>query len=61
MSLSVVESFKFNHQSIRAFDIKDVGRCLISKDVYTAVGYDKENSAQDHAMTCSRKVQGAIG
>ena len=43
MSLSVVESFKFNHQSINAFYIKDVGRCLMSKDVYTAVGYDKEN------------------
>ena len=40
---SVVESFKFNDKSIRAFYTKDVGQCLISQDVYTAVGYDKEN------------------
>ena len=40
---SVVESFKFNDKSIRALYIKDVGQSLISHDVYTAVGYDKEN------------------
>ena len=43
---SVVESFKFNDKSIRAFYIKDVGQCLISQDVYTAVGYDKENGVK---------------
>ena len=39
---SVVESFKFNDKNIRAFYIKDVGQCLISQDVYTAMGYDKK-------------------
>ena len=42
MSLSVLESFKFNDKSIRAFYIKDVGQCLISQDVYTAVGTIKK-------------------
>ena len=43
---SVIESFKFNYKNIRAFYIKDVGQCLISQDVYTAVGYDKENGVK---------------
>ena len=43
---SVVESFKFNDKNIRAFYIKDVGQCLISQDVYTAMGYDKENGVK---------------
>ena len=37
------ESFKFNDKRIMAFYIKDVGQCLISQDVYTAMGYEKEN------------------
>ena len=54
---SVVKSFKFNHERIRAFYIKDVGQCLISQDVYTPVGYDREYGVE--AM--QRKVQNAIG
>ena len=51
---SVVESFKFNDKNITAFYIKDVGQCLISQDVYTAVGYDKEN----RVMAMQRFVPG---
>ena len=40
---SVVESFKFSSKNIRAVYIKDVGQCLISLDVCTAIGYDKES------------------
>ena len=43
---SVVESFKFNDKSIRPFYIKDVGQFLISQDVYTVMGYDKENGVK---------------
>ena len=40
---SVVESFKFNGKHVRSVYVKDVGQCLVSKDVYEAIGYDKEN------------------
>ena len=60
MSLSVqrlvVESFSFNGKNIRAVHVPDVGQCLVAKDVYAAVGYNKEN----HATTCSRKVQNVV-
>ena len=46
VQLSVVESFKFNGKNIRAFYIKDVGQCLISQGLYTAVGYNKENGVK---------------
>ena len=40
---SVVESFKFDDKNIRTVYIKDVGQCLISQDVYTAVGHERKN------------------
>ena len=40
---SVVESFSFNGKHVRSVYVKDVGQCLVSKDVYEAVGYEKEN------------------
>ena len=38
---SVVESFKFNNKHVRSVYVRDVGQCLVSKDVYEAVGYEK--------------------
>ena len=38
---SVVESFKFNNKHVRSVYVKNVGQCLVSKDVYEAVGYEK--------------------
>ena len=43
---SVVESFKFNGKHVRSVYVKDVGQCLVSKDVYEAIGYDKENGVK---------------
>ena len=47
MSLSVqrlvVESFNFNGKHVRSVYVKDEGQCLVSKDVYEAIGYNKEN------------------
>ena len=40
---SVAESFSFNCKNIRAVHDPDVGQCLVAKDVYTAVVYNKEN------------------
>ena len=46
MSLSVqsstAKSFKFNDKSIRSVHVKGE-ECLISRDVYEAIGYQEEN------------------
>ena len=50
MSLSVqrlvVEQFNFNGKQVRSVYVKDVGQCLVLKDVYEAVGYDKEDGVK---------------
>ena len=50
MSLSVqrsaVESFNFNGKHVRSVYVKDVGQCLVSKDVYEAIGYNKESGVK---------------
>ena len=50
MSLSVqrsaVESFKFNGKHVRSVYVKGVGQCLVPKDVYEAIGYEKEDEAK---------------
>ena len=43
---SVVESFKFNGKHVRSVYAKDVGQCLVSKDVYEAIGYEKEDGVK---------------
>ena len=43
---SVVESFNFNGKHVRSVYVKVVGQCLVSKDVYEAIGYDKENGVK---------------
>ena len=40
---SVVESFKFNGKHLKSVYVKDVGQCLVLKDVYEAIGYEKED------------------
>ena len=43
---SVVESFNFNGKNMRPVYVKDVGQSLVSKDVYEAIGYEKEDGAK---------------
>ena len=43
---SVVESFNFNGKHVGSVYVKDVGQCLLSKDVYEAIEYDKENGVK---------------
>ena len=43
---SVVELFKFNGKHVRSVYVKDIGQCFVSKDVYEAIGYDKENGVK---------------
>ena len=39
---SVVERFSFNGKKVQSVAIKEEV-CLVSKDVYKAIGYEKEN------------------
>ena len=43
---SVVESFNFNGNHMTSVYVKNVGQCLVSKDVCAAIGYDKENGVK---------------
>ena len=43
---SVVESFKLNGKHVRSVYVKEIGQCLVSKDLYEAIGYDKENGVK---------------
>ena len=43
---SVVESFNFNGKHVWSVYVKDVGQCLLSKDVYESIEYDKENGVK---------------
>ena len=43
---SVVESFSFNGKHVRSAYDKDVGQCLVSKDICEAIGYDNENGVK---------------
>ena len=39
---SVIQSFKFNDKNIRAVHVNGE-ECLVSRDVYKAIGYEEEN------------------
>ena len=43
---SIEESFNFNGKHVRSVYVKDLGQCLVLKDVYEAIGYDKENGVK---------------
>ena len=43
---SIVESISFNDKHVRSVYIKGVGQCLVSKDVYEATGYGKEDGVK---------------
>ena len=58
---AVVESFKFNDKSVRAFYIKDIGQWLISQDVYTAVGCGKENGVTTMRRLVPEKYKMRLG
>ena len=46
ISSSVVEKFQFNGKNVRSLYIKDIGECLLAKDVYEAVGYERDAGIQ---------------
>ena len=61
MSLSVqrsaIESFKFNGKHVRSIYVKDVGQCLVSKDVYEANGYVKETGSYQYSGLFLKNVR----
>ena len=57
---SVVESFKFNDRNRRAVHVNGED-CLISQDLYTAVGYVKENGAKTIQRIVPEKYNMRLG
>ena len=64
MSLSVqcpvLESFKFNGKKVRSVHVKGE-ECLFSKDVYEAIGYDKENGIKAILRLVPEKYKMRLG
>ena len=58
---SIVESFSFNGKHVRCVYIKDVGQCLVSKNVYEAIGYDKEDGVKAIEPFVSEKYKIRFG
>ena len=58
---SVVESFSFNGKNVRSVHVPDVGQSLVAKDVYTAVGYDKENGVKTMQRLVPEKYKMRLG
>ena len=54
---SVVEQFNFNGKNMRSVYVKNVGECLVSRDVYEAVGYDMENGKKTVQSLVSEKYK----
>ena len=56
----VVESFKFNGKHVSYVYVKDVGQCLVSKDVYEAIGYEKEDGVKAIQRLFLRKIRSVL-
>ena len=56
---SVLELFKFNNKYVRSVYVKNLGQCLVSKDVYEAIGYEKEDGVKaiEQLVTEKYKIQ----
>ena len=54
---SVVESFNFNSKHVRSVYVKDVGQCLVPKDVYEAIGYEKEDGVKTIQLLVPKKYK----
>ena len=54
---SIVGSFNFNGKRVRSVYAKDVGQCLVSKDVYEAIGYEKEEGVKKIQQLVPKKYK----
>ena len=58
---SIVESFNFNNNYVRSVYVKGTGQCLVSKDVYEAIGYGKEDGLKAIQRLVSEKYKIQFG
>ena len=58
---SVVESFNFHGKHVRSVHVKDVVQCLVSKDVYEAIGYEKEDGVKAMQRLVPEKYKTRLG
>ena len=54
---SIVGSFNFIGKRVRSVYAKDVGQCLVSKDVYEAIGYEKEDGVKKIQQLVPKKYK----
>ena len=56
---SVLELFKFDDKYVRSVYVKNLGQCLVSKDVYDAIGYEEEDGVKaiQQLVTEKYKIQ----
>ena len=57
---SVIEQFSFDGQTVRSIYVRDVGQCVIAKDVYKVLGYGRKAGITSSKTTCSREVQDTL-
>ena len=57
----VIESFEFNDKHVRSVYVKNVGQCLVSKDVYEAIGYEKEDGIKAMQWLVPEKYKIRLG
>ena len=43
---SVIEQFSFDKKTVRSIYVRDVGQCVIAKDVYKVLGYGRKAGVQ---------------
>ena len=58
---SVVKSFNFNGKHVGSVYVKGVGQCLVSKDVYEAIGYQKKDGAKSIQWLVPEKYKIGLG
>ena len=58
---SVIETFKFNGKEVRSIYVKEVGECLIAKDVLAVIGYNRAAGVQAIQRLVPKKYKMRFG
>ena len=56
MSLSIIQQFSFNGKCVRSVYVSGE-ECLLSRDVYEAIGYDEQSGVQAIQRLVPRKYR----
>ena len=57
---SIIQNFSLNGKSVRSVHVNDE-ECLISRNVYEAVGYDEQSGVQAIQLIVPRKFRQRFG